>query len=399
MYKFIESAISKEVDEFVFNHELNSFNQSSKWAMVKNNWDSLLTCVKDDNDNIVASALILFRKAPLGYTLAYIPKGPVMDYENKELVEFTMSKLKDVVKKHKAFVLKIDPPVLSKKYKYKDRKKDNPLMNENIVNHLKSLGAKHLGYTKMISEATQPRYNAMIEIDENFKETIPHKTIRSIEKARHKGATIYTGKEELSNFAKCMHYTEDRKGIALRNEDYFKTMIDAFEDSYILEVSKLNFPKQIEYLEKTIEENKTKLATETNKKEIEALNKLIKDDEEELARDKEDYKKLNEEEILLCGLLAIYNDNLMELLYMGNNPDGMRIRSSYYIYQYAIDYCIEHGIKKCSFGGIEGTLDDGLTIFKSNWPIFIEEYIGEFNFVLNKPVNYVFEKVYAMRKG
>ena len=398
MYKFIENANANEVDEFVFNHELNSFNQCSKWVEVKNNWDSLLTCVKDDNDKIVASALILFRRAPLGYSLAYIPKGPVMDYENKELVEFTMNKLKEIAKRHKSFVLKIDPPVLSKKYKYKDRKKDNPLMNEEVINHLKALGAKHLGYTKMISEATQPRFNAMVEIDENFKESIPHKTIRYIEKAKHKGATIYTGIEELSNFAKCMHYTEDRKGIALRNEDYFKNMIEAFDGKYILEVSKLNFPKQIEYLEKTIKENKDKLAAATNKKEIEALNKLIKDDEEELARDKEDYQRLNKEEILLCGLLAIYNDNLMELLYMGNNPDGMRIRSSYYLYQYAMDYCIEHGIKKCSFGGIEGTLDDGLTIFKSNWPMYVEEYIGEFNFVLNGLVNFAYEKAYAMMR-
>lgn len=37
------------------------------------------------------------------------------------------------------------------------------------------------------------------------------------------------------------------------------------------------------------------------------------------------------------------------------------------------------GIQRCNLGGVEGTLDDGLSVFKGNFPIQIEEMIGEFD--------------------
>jgi serine/alanine adding enzyme len=43
---------------------------------------------------------------------------------------------------------------------------------------------------------------------------------------------------------------------------------------------------------------------------------------------------------------------------------------------------------------MEGTLDDGLTVFKSNFLMNVEEAIGEFNFVLNRPVYWAFDKAY-----
>ena len=63
---------------------------------------------------------------------------------------------------------------------------------------------------------------------------------------------------------------------------------------------------------------------------------------------------------------------------MGNNPDYLRMYSSYLLYAKCLDRCVDLGIEHCSFGGIEGTLDDGLTLFKSNWIMNVEEYIGDF---------------------
>ena len=97
---------------------------------------------------------------------------------------------------------------------------------------------------------------------------------------------------------------------------------------------------------------------------------------------------------ITCGILAVYNDHLMELFYMGNNPDYMRMYSSYLLYAMCLDRCVELGIEQCSFGGIEGTLDDGLTLFKSNWIMNVEEYIGEFNIVLDHLMYTAFDSIY-----
>jgi serine/alanine adding enzyme len=85
---------------------------------------------------------------------------------------------------------------------------------------------------------------------------------------------------------------------------------------------------------------------------------------------------------------------LMEFFYMGNNPDYLRMYSSYLLYAKCLDRCVELGIHHCSFGGVEGTLDDGLTLFKSNWIMNVEEYIGEFNIVLNPVMYKAFDDLY-----
>ena len=54
-------------------------------------------------------------------------------------------------------------------------------------------------------------------------------------------------------------------------------------------------------------------------------------------------------------------------------------------------------------GGVEGTLDDGLTKFKDNFAPTINEFIGEFdlpvNTLLYKPSKIAYEKVKGKMRG
>ena len=49
-------------------------------------------------------------------------------------------------------------------------------------------------------------------------------------------------------------------------------------------------------------------------------------------------------------------------------------------------------------GGVEGTLDDGLTKFKSNFNPTIEEFIGEFNIPVNPFLYKLSNLAYNIRK-
>ena len=49
-------------------------------------------------------------------------------------------------------------------------------------------------------------------------------------------------------------------------------------------------------------------------------------------------------------------------------------------------------------GGVEGTLDDGLTKFKDNFNPMINEFIGEFDIPVNKMLFKLSEKAYEMIK-
>ncbi len=393
-YQFITSLTKESLDSFVMENTQNSLFQCSKWADVKNNWDHLYVGVKKD-DSLVATAMVLIRKLPFGKTLFYVPRGPVMDYNDHELVSFMLNNLKEEAKKRHAIVLRFDPSILSRVYSYRDRNEEHEYQNNDVIEYLKSLGAKHKGFTTFIEESTQPRYNAEMDVTTDYRERLEHKTAKCIRAAEHKGIEVYEGREYLHDFSIAMHYTEVRKQIALRNEEYFENMMDVYGDEAICMVAKLNFPKQLKRLEDSIKENEEKLNSDTlKKKEKNLIRQQLTNDQNELKKLQADYEREGKDEVITCGILAVYNKNLMELFYMGNNPDYLRMYSSYLLYAKCLDRCVELGISHCSFGGIEGTLDDGLTLFKSNWLMNVEEYIGEFNIVLDPFMYTMFDKVY-----
>lgn len=381
-------------DQFVINNEQNTLFQCSYWAKIKSNWQHLYASVTEDN-KIVATAMVLIRKMPLGKTLFYVPRGPVMDYSNHELVKFMLDNLTSEAKKQKAIALRFDPSILSRKYPYHDRNEEHTYENQDVIDYLKSIGARHKGFTVKIEEATQPRFNAEMDVTSDYREHLEHKTSKCISASEHKGIEVYEGKEYIHDFATAMHYTEVRKQVALRNESYFENMMEVYGDKAICMVTKLNFKKQLEKLQTSIDENKAKLDFgELKKKEKAAVNQQLTNDTKELEKLQKDYKREGKDEVITCGILAVYNDHLMELFYMGNNPDYMRMYSSYLLYAKCLDRCVDLGITHCSFGGIEGTLDDGLTLFKSNWIMNVEEYIGEFNIVLDKFMYKLFDDIY-----
>ncbi len=55
---------------------------------------------------------ILKRKIPfLGKSIFYSPRGPVVNFHDREQLSILISRIQDLAKKHKAIVLKIDPEI------------------------------------------------------------------------------------------------------------------------------------------------------------------------------------------------------------------------------------------------------------------------------------------------
>ncbi len=393
-YTFHETTDPKEFDDFVIDSDQNTLFQCSPWAALKDNWDHALTCVREDG-KIVAAALVLIRRLLPGRTLVYIPRGPVMDYNNTDLVSFYLGELKKFAKKHHACAVRFDPAVLSRKYSYKERKDPPARGNEHIIQKLQFFGAKHRGYTVMIEEATQPRFNAEMDVEPGYRKMLEHKTQKCIRTSERKGIEVLEGPEYIHMFAEAMHYTEVRKGVVLRNEAYFRHMMEIYGDEAACMVAVLNFPKQLKRLDASIAENTKLLESENlSKKKRAEAERLLAQDQKEKEQLQADYEREGKDQVITCGILAVRNRGMMELFYMGNNPDYLRMYSSYLLYAKCLDICENLGIRRCSFGGIEGTLDDGLTLFKSNFLMNVEEYIGEFNIVLD-PVTYgLFDSIY-----
>ena len=78
------------------------------------------------------------------------------------------------------------------------------------------------------------------------------------------------------------------------------------------------------------------------------------------------------------------------------------LRSSTHSISYILEFLKMHimtTLYVANMGGVEGSLDDGLTKFKSNFAPHIEEFIGEFNIPVNKVLYRVSNFVYELRKN
>lgn len=393
-YQFRTDVPRDEFDAFVHNSIQNTLYQESTWCEVKNNWDSYLTGIYEDG-RLVGTGLVLVRHLFGPFTLFYLPRGPILDTDNLSQVEFYFSELKKLAKSHKAIVIRFDPALCSRRFPYEERNHQPERSYLNYIEFLKKLGIKHKGYTQSMEETTQPRFNAAKHVSKEYYDELDRRVRRCIVKSMEYGIEILEGKQYLPEFYQSIQYTEKRKAIALRNLSYFEHMVEVYGDRAICWIAVLNFPKKIKEIQSRLKEMEERFSTgELKKKEKNRLMEEISKTKMTIHSLQEHFEKEGKDQVVTCGMLGVYNKGLMDLLYMGNHPDYLLFRSSYRLYNEGLKRCVDLGIETCSFGGIEGSLDDGLTLFKSNWGMEVEEYIGEFDLVLNPILYYGFDQLY-----
>ncbi|NCC55982.1 MAG: peptidoglycan bridge formation glycyltransferase FemA/FemB family protein, partial [Erysipelotrichia bacterium] len=242
MYRFDENIKANVHDEFVSKHPLCNLLQSSSWAKVKYNWASKIVGVYDEQ-TLVASALVLIKQLPLGFTMVYIPRGPIMDYENERLVKFYFQEMKKWAKKYKCLFIKMDPGIHCNDYKIDEQNENRYAVCDKIIQVMEHAGLIHQGYTTYIEESIQPRYQANVYRCENFDESLPRHTRRLIKDALKRDVKIVkVGKERMKDFSDVVALTEARKNVNLRNQEYFEQLMDIYKDDAYLFLAEVDIP-------------------------------------------------------------------------------------------------------------------------------------------------------------
>jgi lipid II:glycine glycyltransferase (peptidoglycan interpeptide bridge formation enzyme) len=88
--------------------------QSWEWGELKERtgWKAIRLALMQKG-RIRASAQILLRSLPYGFgTLAYVPRGPVLDYDDPPLLEAMLQALRDLASQRKVVSLKIEPELI-----------------------------------------------------------------------------------------------------------------------------------------------------------------------------------------------------------------------------------------------------------------------------------------------
>lgn len=395
--KFLTNINNEEYTEFIKSHKHGNMMQAIEWSAIKNTWGAVRVAVSDDEDNIIAAAQVLTRKG-----LWYVPRGPILDYNNKELLGFFLTNFKKFAKTKQAKLVKLDIPIAVKDEKLANFKDvDVDRSNDELIKTFKSYGYNHKGFSLNMSSTIQPRFNTVTKLEKPIPDLFSKDTRRLIRDADKKFVEVRRcGKENLDDFLFALACTEKRKNISLRGREYFENLLDTFGDNALLYISYINVENALkechnrkENLEKEIEElgEKSPKKKRTLEEQVAGTDKLIA-----LFNGLEIEDKSKDQ--VISAAITIAYGNHAEIIYAGMNEDFAKLPAQYKVFSDTMKKAQEMGISEVSMGGIEGSLNDSLLGFKSKFSPNIVEYYGEFDLVISHVFNLMYNYGLPLRR-
>ena len=398
MYTYKIGITAEEHDEFVKTSPQTNLLQSSDWAKIKDNWGNERLGVYQDH-KLVAVASILIQPLPLGFTMLYIPRGPIMDYQNSELVAFMLQSIKTYAKSKRAVFAKFDPSLFIRKGLIGQETSDQEATLA-IIQSLKECGVEWVGRTEDMGETIQPRFQANIYKEYFTEDQLSKSTKQAIRTARNKGVeVIFGGTELLDEFAALMKKTEARKGIHLRGRDYYEKLLTTYAGQSYITLSRINLAQRLASLKEQLEKNQAEASRfnektkpgkiDNNRQEKERLEEEIQFLHQEL--------KAGQEIVSLSGTLTLEFGGTSENVYAGMDENFRRYQPAILTWYETAQHAFDRGATWQNMGGVENQLDGGLYHFKSKFNPMIEEFVGEFNLPTSMLYPLV-NKAYQLRK-
>lgn len=106
--------VDRAWDAFVASHPDGHVLQTAAWARLKSafGWTAqraILRSIPSPDAPILGGASILYRRLPWGQMLAYVPKGPVVDWRDSTQARAVLTMSREFALKQRAALLKIEP--------------------------------------------------------------------------------------------------------------------------------------------------------------------------------------------------------------------------------------------------------------------------------------------------
>ena len=166
----------------------------------------------------------MIRKIPIFGNIMYSSRGPVCDIHDEKVMEQLVEGAKELAKKYKAFVLRIEPDILKEDKEFRD-----------IAT---KLGFKIKDDAKDFKDEIQPRFVFRLDIKDKTEDEVfaafHQKTRYNIRLAKKKGVVIKEGtKEDLKDFHRIMVETGKRDNFIIRSLEYFEKMYDELAPNHM----------------------------------------------------------------------------------------------------------------------------------------------------------------------
>lgn len=420
-FEFAEQLGREEFDGFardnagrVKTHFLGSY----EWGEVSRvrNWQPFYTGVKE-NGRLVATMLVLRRTLVMGYTYFYIPRGFTMDWADRELIAFVTESLKKFGRKHKALFFKIDPDIRLHRVDIEGNiaadapqgTKDGALSeldsNEDLVKYLVSLGYRHkpLNYA---FENEQPRFTFRIDVSgsmDDIRSRYSKTTLHEIRKSQENSVEAYKGgREDIEDFVRLTAMTEARQGYLSHEHSFYSKFYDILHPAGMADIymGKVDIRALTERTKADLAENEALMEkySASQSKKARNMTKEIGNRLAALNKKMADLENRPQEEIAVSSYITVKYLDKIWTLYGANDMDYSHYYPNYAVYEKMIEDANSEGLRVFDGFGTVGRPDAdtgalGLYEFKKKWGGELTEFIGEFDYILNKPVFFAYSRL------
>lgn len=215
--------------------------QTRQWAAVKSRygWKPLPQVWRDEEGRVRAAAMILertlrFRGFSAGLRVMYVPRGPLLEWENDDWRVRVISDLESLARQRRAIFLKIDPEVIiGKGIPHTDEAVEESL-GQGIVDWFQQRN------WRFSSDQIQFRNTVWLDLsgsEEDWLARMKQKTRYNLRLAQRKGVRVRLGGEQdLPLLYRMYAETSLRDGFAIRNEAYYLTVWREFLAANMAEV-------------------------------------------------------------------------------------------------------------------------------------------------------------------
>jgi len=206
-------------DRFVVDHPDAHILQTRPWGALKAQFGwadervGLARARARSGDELVAGAQVLYRRLPAGLgRLAYVPKGPLVDWTDDEQLTTLLAALDRAVRSQGAIALTLEPH-LPDEHPHRER--------------LRSLGFRPSPFS-----AVQPRRTLIVDIspdEEMILAAMKSKTRYNVRLAARKGMTVREATEaDLPAFHALMAVTAARDRFGVHTPAYYEAAYQLF---------------------------------------------------------------------------------------------------------------------------------------------------------------------------
>lgn len=355
-----------------------------------------------DNVDIVAACLVIYKGSTLKY--GYIPKGIMIDYSDYELLSKFTSELKRYLSRKDIVAFKMNPLIVKNRFDKKYNLIDSNKEYETLVSNLTRCGYIHLGHNKYF-EATQPRFEAVVDLKEDKYTLFANMTKQFRTKARsaeNRGVRIYKGsKEELE---------EIYNNLNLKRHplSWYQHLLEAYNNDIEIYYAKLNMniylklcqedlinhEKYNSYLNQQVINSRGLNDTKTIDKKMESDIKLSEsrkklDDALRLTSNKQD-------SLILCLVVAIKDSNGVTLVDISYDKTNTKFNASHLLIWKLMEHYQEIGYTYLNIGGM--TINEyenkyqGLNNYKLGFGSNVYEFTGDYECITNYPKYLLYSK-------